>query len=46
VGLGLFLWVFLLSVGVTGATAFLLGLVVGLAIFFYVLLYGGEHYRR
>ncbi len=45
-GLGLFVWIFLLSVGVSGGTAFLLGLVCGIGIFFYVLVYGGEQYRR
>lgn len=44
-GLGLFVWIFLLSVGVGGGKAFLLGLLAGLGIFFYVLLYGGERYR-
>ena len=44
-GLGLFVWMFLLSVGVEGGTAFLLGFVCGLGIFFYVRLYGGERYR-
>ena len=44
-GLGLFLWIFLLSVGVEGGTAFLLGLVCALGIFFYVRLFGGERYR-
>ena len=43
-GLGLFVWIFLLSVGVSGGNAFLLGLLSGLGIFFYVLLYGGERY--
>ncbi len=45
-GLGAFIWVFLLSVGVSGGTAFLLGFVCGIGIFFYVLVFGGEQYRR
>lgn len=45
-GLGAFVWLGLLSVGVSGATAFLFGFILGLGIFFYVLLYGGEQYRR
>ncbi|MBD0291559.1 MAG: hypothetical protein ICV74_09915 [Thermoleophilia bacterium] len=44
-GLGLFVWVFLLSVDVSGGVAFLLGLVVAVGIFFYVLLFGGDRYR-
>ncbi len=44
-GLGAFIWVFLLSVGVSGGTAFLLGFVCGIGIFFYVLVFGGEQYR-
>ena len=45
-GFGLFVWVGLLSVDVGGGTAFLLGLVAGIGIFFYILLFGGEQYRR
>jgi hypothetical protein len=45
-GLGLFVWIGLLGVGFGGGPAFILGLLAGLAIFFYVLLFGGEQYRR
>jgi hypothetical protein len=45
-GLGAFVWIGLLAVGVSGGTAFLLGFLAGLGIFFYVLLYGGPEYRR
>jgi hypothetical protein len=44
--LGLFVWFGLLAVDVGGGTAFLLGLVAGIGIFFFVLLFGGEQYRR
>jgi hypothetical protein len=44
--LGLFVWIFLLSVDIGGGTAVIYGFLAGLAIFFYVLLYGGEQYRR
>lgn len=45
-GLGAFIWVGLLAVGVTGATAFLLGLVAGIGIFFLVRLYGVDQLRE
>jgi hypothetical protein len=45
-GLGLYLWIGLLAVDVTGATAFLFGLMAGIGIFFLVLLLGGPRYRR
>ena len=45
-GLGLFVWIGLVAVDVSGGTAFLLGLVAAFAIFFFVLLYGGAQYRR
>jgi hypothetical protein len=44
--LGLFVWIFLLSVDIGGGAAFIYGFLAGLAIFFYVLLFGGEQYRR
>ena len=43
-GLGLFVWIFLVGVDVAGGTAFLLGLLSGLGIFFYVLLYGSPRF--
>ena len=46
VGLGAFVWIGLLGVGVSAANAFLFGLLAGLGIFFYVRLFGGEQYRR
>jgi hypothetical protein len=46
IGLGLFVWIGLVAVDVAGGTAFLLGFLAGLGIFFYVLLFGGEQYRR
>ena len=45
-GLGLFVWIGLLAVDIGGGAAFLFGLLAGLGIFFYVLLLGGERYRR
>ena len=43
--LGAFIWLGLLSVGVTGATSFIIGAVCGAAIFLYVLAYGGDEPR-
>lgn len=45
-GLGAFVALGLLAVGVSGPTAFILGVVAAFLIFFYVRLYGGEQYRR
>ena len=42
VGLGLFLWLGMLAVGVQGATAFILSVLAGCAIFLYVRLFGGD----
>lgn len=41
-GLGLFLWLGMLAVGVGGGTAFILAAVAGFVIFFYVRLFGEE----
>jgi hypothetical protein len=46
VGLGAFVWIFLLGVGVGMAPAFLFGLVAAGLIFFYVRLYGGDEMAR
>ena len=46
VGLGFYVWIFLLAVAVSGALSFLFGLLAGIGIFFFVLLAGGERYRR
>ena len=46
VGLGLFVWIGLLGIGVGAGTAFLFGFLAAVGIFFYVLLYGGPEYRR
>ena len=46
VGLGLFVWIGLLAVDVSGGTAFLFGLIAAGAVFFFVLLYGGDEYHR
>ncbi|HLB04727.1 MAG TPA: hypothetical protein VJK66_06870 [Gaiellaceae bacterium] len=42
----LYLWLGMLSIGVAGATAFILSLVAGGAIFVYVLVRGEEHPGR
>ena len=44
-GLGLYVWIGLLAVGIAGGAAFLFGLLSGIAIFFLVLRFGGERYR-
>lgn len=44
-GLGLYVWIGLLAIGVGGGTAFLLGFLAAVAIFFVVLFYGGEEFR-
>lgn len=44
-GLGLFVWIGLLAVGVGLGTAVLFGLIAAGLIFFYVRLYGGEELR-
>ena len=46
VGLGLFVWIGLVAIGVGAGTAFLFGFLAAVGIFFYVLLYGGPEYRR
>jgi arginine exporter protein ArgO len=40
--LGTFIWLGSLSIGITGATSFILGAVGGAAIFLFVLAYGGD----
>ena len=45
-GLGLYVWVGLLAVGVSGATSFLVAIVSGALIFFYIRLYGSDPLRR
>jgi hypothetical protein len=45
-GLGLFIWIALLAIGISLATALLLGLVGGVLIFFYVRLYGQDQLNR
>jgi hypothetical protein len=44
--LGLFIWLGMLAVGVSGATSFIVGAVSGAAIFLFVLTYGGDEPRR
>jgi hypothetical protein len=43
---GLYVWLGLLAVGVSGATAFIVGAVVGAGTFLYVRIYGVERPRR
>ncbi len=45
-GLGLFLWLGMLAIGVTGATALIFAALAGAAIFFFVRLFGEEQPRR
>jgi hypothetical protein len=45
-GLGLFVWIGLLAIDVAGGIAFIFGFLTGLAIFFYVLRFGGAEYKR
>jgi hypothetical protein len=41
-GLGLYLWLGMLAVGVSGATAFILSALAGAGIFLFVRLFGGD----
>jgi hypothetical protein len=43
---GAYIWLGLLAIGVSGATAFLFAIVVGTLIFFYVRLFGADPLRR
>lgn len=45
-GLGVFLWLGMLAVGVSGATAFIFGALSGCAIFLYVRLFGEDELPR
>ena len=45
-GLGAFVWIGLLAVGVGGGSAFLFGLISGVLIFFFVRLTGEDQLRR
>jgi uncharacterized membrane protein SpoIIM required for sporulation len=44
--LGLYLWLGLLAIGITGATSFILAAVSGFLIFLYVRVYGVDEPRR
>jgi hypothetical protein len=45
-GLGLYVWLGLAAVGVSGGTAFIFGLLSGFAIFLFVRIFGEERLRR
>lgn len=45
-GLGLFIWLGLLAIGVSGATSFILAAVAGGVIFLFVRIFGEEELRR
>jgi hypothetical protein len=45
-GLGFLIWVFLLAIGIEGATAFIIGAVAGFGIFLYVRIFGEEEPRQ
>ena len=44
-GLGAYVWIGLVAIGVGAGTAFLLGFLAGVGIFFLVLFNGGEEFR-
>jgi hypothetical protein len=44
--LGLLLWLFMLGIGISKATSFIVAAVAGCAIFLYVRLYGEDEPRR
>jgi hypothetical protein len=44
-GLGLYLWLGMLAIGISGATAFIFAALSAGAIFLYVRLYGGDEVR-
>ena len=44
-GLGVYLWLGMLAVGVSGATAFILSAIAGGGIFLFVRLFGGDDVR-
>jgi len=46
IGLGAFVWIGLLAVGVSAGTAFVLGLTSAVVIFFFVRLNGEDQLRR
>jgi hypothetical protein len=46
VGLGIFIWLGLLAIGISSGTAFLFGVVAGVLIFFYVRLFGADQLNR
>jgi len=45
-GLGLYLWLGMLAIGVSGATAFIFSALTACGIFLYVRLYGGDEPRQ
>ena len=46
IGLGLFVWIGLLAIGMSAGTAFLFGVVAAVLIFFYVRLFGADQLNR
>jgi hypothetical protein len=46
VGLGIFVWLGLLAVGISSGTAFLFAVLAGVLIFFYVRLFGADQLNR
>ena len=45
-GLGLLIWLGLLGIGISGATAFIMAALAGAGIFLYVRIYGEEELKR
>lgn len=46
VGLGIFIWLGLLAIGISSGSAFLFGVVAAVVIFFYVRLFGADQLNR
>lgn len=46
IGLGIFIWLGLLAIGISSGTAFLFGIVAAVLIFFYVRLFGADQLNR
>ena len=45
-GMGFYLWIFLLAVGVSGGTSFILGVLLALATFLFVRVLGEPEFRK
>ena len=45
-GMGFYVWIFLLAVGVSGGTSFVFGVLTALAVFLLVRVFGEPEFRR